>query len=391
MLKKFLIFSLLLFSSAFGREISAPVFWPSSSHVNSAGLKTLVKPDKGLSLYGPFNMHSSFARDYHFTSNTPVIGDNSIFILGPKGNLYSYKLRDPSALNWHINFGENNASEISDGGGMYLKGSHLAVTYGSNEIVLLESKTGKILWRFELTSISKSAPYILGKNVYVKTVDNKVYCFNLEKGEVNWIYEGIPENINILRSASIVSYKDMVIVPCSAEQILFLKADSGELSLNLSLEQNQYSPVSKKVYAFQIHKTTAFISLTQGFLYAFDLETGAMKWQRDDILEGNVPWIDSSDLYVINNDAVLMKLSASDGKTQWHKALQQGRGQLTSPVVFDKKIFIASSNGVLSSFTLFKGGSIRDYKVVPSVFAPLAPTTIGMFMLTKNGRLLFLS
>ncbi|MGZ3305979.1 MAG: PQQ-binding-like beta-propeller repeat protein, partial [Asticcacaulis sp.] len=96
--------------------------------------------------------------------------------------------------------------KIAFGGGLAVSDGKLYVTSGYRFVEAMDAATGKEIWQKPVDTPLHSPPTVGDGLVYVSDVDNQIFAFDQNTGEMSWTYQAIAEPARILKtSAPIVS------------------------------------------------------------------------------------------------------------------------------------------------------------------------------------------
>jgi outer membrane protein assembly factor BamB len=167
--------------------------------------------------------------------------------------------------------------------------------------------TGAVKWRARTNGRIRGTPAVLDGRVFIGAFDGRVYAFDLQTGGPLWRYE--------TQGATLKS------------------ADYG-----FDRRSIQSSP--------SVAGGVVFIGARDGFLYALDAATGALRWRNNH----EVSWVNSSPavvdgaVYVGSSDAHFVQaLDATTGKERW-KAKTIGAAW-SSPAVTERYVYWGDGSG----------------------------------------------
>ena len=250
---------------------------------------------------------------------SPIIKDNKIFTLDTSGELMAYDLIAEKNI-WKSQIFKKKilknyrAPKIG-----YLNGKIFAVA-GTNKVVAASEIDGKVLWSRDISSIPVSAPVAEKNMVYVATNDNKIYAFDTETGELQWLQSGILRNTAIFGAADPVIYKDTLIVSYSSGEIYALNKKTGEAlwsqNLNLSRATNSDFYLNDIDATPTVKDDVVYAIGNGGVMMAVNVKNGNYLWKKE--LAGIVDfWLAGDFLFVINNDNKLLAMSKKTGGIKW--------------------------------------------------------------------------
>ncbi|MCM5662804.1 outer membrane protein assembly factor BamB family protein [Galbibacter mesophilus] len=141
-------------------------------------------------------------------SPSPASYEENI-IVGTYNDLFSYK-KSNGNRNWiYRSSGSFQSSPFVNDGKVYIG---VSKTIGG-ELVCLNADTGKLIWQFELGSVTTTSPVVYNNIVYMGDWSNKVYAINADTGVLEWT---INTDESVMQSFTIViGNGDNVIYPSS--------------------------------------------------------------------------------------------------------------------------------------------------------------------------------
>jgi outer membrane protein assembly factor BamB len=336
-------------------------------------------------------------RPYYLTT-TPVVADDIIYIMNGIGNVFAYKKDDLSKPLWVKHLAPSDEKEEIIGGGLAYSDGVVFATSGHKDIVALKGDNGKELWRHALNNITRAAPIVQENKLFAVTIDNKLYALDKHEGNLLWVHEGASETIGIFGAASIAADNGIIVTPHSSGQLHGLSMDSGEeiWSVNLS-----YNRTSMAGFSFPdidvtpvIRNGVVYVAGNMGLLYAIDLSSGILKWQRE--IKGiKSIWVAGDFLYTVNASNELICIYNIDGRLKWIKQLDQYKNQkknkghisYAGPVLAGENLIMISNAGKLLFISPYDG-KITTERNAPSKIN-LLPVIVNesLYLLSNSGNL----
>ncbi|MGE4011258.1 MAG: PQQ-binding-like beta-propeller repeat protein, partial [Alphaproteobacteria bacterium] len=145
----------------------------------------------------------------------PVLGDGLIFTMDAAARVRAFSADAGSQL-WSVevlqksstifssinplNWGSSEGGEL--GGGVAYADGLVVVTTGQGDVLALDAKSGKEVWRTPAAAPFRAAPTVANGRIFAVTVENELIVFDLKKGEKLWSFAGTPETTTILGGAS---------------------------------------------------------------------------------------------------------------------------------------------------------------------------------------------
>lgn len=254
----------------------------------------------------------------------PIIIDNHIFILNTSGiissyDIYSWKKVWSKKLESH---GPFTNKSFSKGSVVYNDGK-LYIAYGSRYVIVLNAEDGTEVFRKQFVDIVKSAPLIHDNKMIVLTINNQLYCMNLEDRSFAWIpYQAIQPRLcnNWAITAPLIYNNQQVVAAFSPEEIVSLDIQNGtrlwSYDLNreylFSLEKVHLSTITSQPI---IHNDTLYAA-SDTVLAAYNLAPQQLKWRKHIDSIDNMNLIGNT-IFVSTHDSRLIAINADSGKIVW--------------------------------------------------------------------------
>ncbi len=288
---------------------------------------------------------------------SPVYKDDKFFMLDTAGVLRAYNLKSDKTL-WKTRIFPRKFLKNYQTPRISLFDDKIFAIAGTNKIAAVDANDGKIIWLKDIASIPVSTPVSDGNFVYVSTSDNKLYAFNSQTGELQWIQLGISRPTAIFGSADPVIYNDMVIASYSSGEIYAVNKKTGEPLWSEYLGVNR--AVSSDFYLNDIDATplikdgVVYAIGNGGLMMALNAKKGDYIWKKE--IAGIVNfWLAGDYLFVINNDNKLLAVNKKTGGIKWISQLPNllKEKKLETKIIYSGivvaggKLLISSSNGSL--------------------------------------------
>jgi len=254
----------------------------------------------------------------HFVFS-PVIKDGKVFILDTSGALLAKDLASDKKI-WSKRIFARKILKNYKAPRLGSCQNKLIATAGVNKVAAVNEADGEIIWSKEISSITISNPVCDEKFVYIASNDNKLYAFDLESGELNWVQSGINRSTTIFGAADPVLWKDFVIVSYSSGEIYGVKKSNGQAMWSQDL--NFSKAVNSDFYLNDIDATPfvkdgmVYAIGNGGLMMAIEVKNGNFLWRKR--IAGIVDFWGAGDfLFVINNDDKLLAISKKTGGIKW--------------------------------------------------------------------------
>ena len=297
------------------------------------------------------------------------------------------------------------------GGGLALSSDgKLYVTSGYRLLTALDAATGKTVWEKQIDTQLHSAPTVDDKYVYATDVDNQIFAFKKDDGDMDWTYQAIAEPARILKTSSPVVAGDTVYAPFSSGELVALNSQTGAAQWDQVLAQatrtNALSEIRDISGRPVLYNGTIFAASHSGVFQAMNAKTGEPTWtvQADSI---NTPWVAGDVVFLVSLQGELICVSRESGQIYWLKDLNSnlpknqatkkgmfGMGkpkpaavQWTGPFMASGRLVVVNSLGEAMALDPKTGNTQQTLNLgAPAYIAPIA---VGdkLFVVLDDGKL----
>jgi outer membrane protein assembly factor BamB len=238
------------------------------------------------------------------------------------------------------------------------------VVYGSADGSLrsVDRRSGVERWRVQTGGRIEATPAVARSTVYVGSTDGIFYAADAETGRVKWTYATTGSgqhskdchfDCHSIRSSPAVS--ENVVVFGARDGFLYaLDADTGALRWRVDHQTAWInpSPAIRDGMAFDGTSVNQMIE-------AIDIRSGAVAWQfKGDGLMFASPALSGSVLYETDFAGTLFALDAGSGHQLW-KYRNTGSIMSASPVVAGDRLYVGSDDGSVYALNLTAGPALQ--------------------------------
>jgi outer membrane protein assembly factor BamB len=294
---------------------------------------------------------------------------------------------------WSVNPTPDNEDDGHISGGLGFEGGRVFVTTGFAEVIALDAKSGKILWRRSLDGPMRAAPTARGGRVFVITLDNKLYALNAQTGETLWTYTGTPEVATLLGEASPAVDNGVVVAPFSSGDLVALRVESGRVlwtdSLTSVRRTDTISALSQIRGRPIIDRGRVYAIGHSDTMVAVDLRNGRRIW--DKAIGGiESPWI--------AGDWDLLCLSRNTGRVFWVRSLPRYQDEeakkdpiiWTGPILASDRLIVAGSQGEALAVSPYTGKILGRQELPDGVSVAPIVANETVYVLTNDAELVAL-
>lgn len=369
--------------------------WPQSGGIPShyiphLALNDSIKVSHQVSIKSGF----SLSQDIHLLSG-PIIVGKDVYVLNGRGEIQALKIDGRSELITSI---IPEGATYQMGGGLSFNQGILFVGSPNAEVLALDPKEKKILWRTKTTSPIRSAPTVSKGKVFAININNELIALDAKSGQQLWRHQGISETAGILGSASPCIDGDTVIVPYSSGEIYALHAENGHLLWSHNLASLQHIDSVSAIPHIRAHPViagnTVYLISQNGQISTVDLISGQVKWTRQ-IGGVQSPIIAGDHLFLIASSGHLICMTQESGLIKWVTSLprfenpedHKGRLVWSGPLLAGGKLYITGSNGYLHVFDPETGKEAEKIPLGSKAYLPPIVVDQTMYVLSADGNL----
>jgi outer membrane protein assembly factor BamB len=346
----------------------------------------------------------------------PVVAGGRIFVLDSAAHVFAFDAGSGSPL-WDRSItpegkdesylfgllGNNGQVDPSKGfgGGVAFDDGKLFVTSGFGDVIALDARSGKVLWKQSLGVPIVNAPTANGGRVFVSTQENHLYALAQADGRRLWDHQGISESAGILESTSAAVSGEYVMAPYSSGEIYALRVQNGRPAWNDMLTHSGVATALSELDDIAgrpvVDRDVVYAISHSGIMAAIGINTGERLWSRD-IGGIQTPWAAGDYVYVLTTDEQLICLTRKEGKVKWIHQLQrwddpeQHKGAIVwaGPVLVSDRLVVVSSRGVAAAVSPYTGELLGKMEIPSGTYISPVVANGTMYLYTSNAELVAL-
>lgn len=351
---------------------------------------------------------------------SPVVAAGMVFVLDAKARVYAFSAADGQER-WHISvappgeedwahfltfgiFGKDSRIDPSKGagGGIAFDNGRIFATSGFGDVVALDAKTGKEIWRTSFGVPIANAPVINGGRVFVSSIDNHMHALAETNGRELWDHNGISESAGIMVSTSAAVMGEFVLAPYSSGEVYALRVQNGRPAWNDMLTRSHgvtaLSEIDDIAGRPVVDRGLVFAISHSGVMAAIQLESGDRQWSRD--LGGiQTPWVAGDYVYIITLDSQIVCLTRKEGKVKWIHQLPRwvNPEDTTSdpvvwsgPVLVSDRLIAVSSDGHAEAISPYTGKLLSRMEIPDKAYIAPVVANDTLYILTNDASLVAL-
>ena len=348
----------------------------------------------------------------------PVVAGGRIFVIDSAAHVYAFDAktgnplwdksiapveRDISWLNaWGL-FGAGNKIDPTKGfgGGVAVDDGKLFATSGFGEVIAMDARSGKVLWKQDLAVPIVNAPTANGGRVFVSSYDNHFFAMAESDGRRLWDHQGISESAAILESTSAAVAGEYVMAPYSSGEIYALRVLNGRPAWNDMLTHSGVATALSELDDIAgrpvVDRDVVFAISHSGIMAAISVNTGDRLWSRD-IGGIQTPWAAGDYVYVLTTDEQVICLTRKEGKVKWIHQLQRwedtegkhGPIVWAGPVLVSDRLIAVSSTGVAAALSPYTGQLIGRMEIPAGTYIAPVVANSTLYLYTAEAQLVAL-
>ncbi len=320
---------------------------------------------RALSLSWSKDVGAGSGDDARITS-APVAAGGLIFVMDADATVSALDLSS-GAEKWSVDVSpEGEDGDEGFGGGIALGQNIIVVTTGFGEVLGLSPASGEILWRQALGAPIRSAPAVSGQTAVVVTRDNSAFGINVSDGTVIWRLQGVLAGAGFLGGASPAIAGPLAVLPFTSGELVGASVNTGRRAWSAILSGGRRglarSAISDITGDPVIAGPIVVAANQSGRIVAIDGRSGSRIWTRSIGAVGPI-WAAGETIYIMADDAKLMRLSLVTGDTLFSTQLAEYEDPedredpiaYSGPVLVGGQVLVSSSDGELISFDPLTG------------------------------------
>ncbi|MES2719761.1 MAG: outer membrane protein assembly factor BamB [Pseudomonadota bacterium] len=281
----------------------------------------------------------------------PGVQAPAIYVASRDGVLKSIG-RASGSLRWKV--------KLSDGvtGGVAVDDDLLIVGTDQSDLLAINNKNGKPVWRAALGSALLSTPRLNAKEVVVQTLDGRVQVFERATGKRRWQFDTPVPPLSLRGNAAPVISNDKVYAVSGQGDLYQLDLASGLPIWQTRVTNSRGRGEIERLMDIDgdlvlDSNGTLYTAGFQSQLTATDTQQVRRRWQLNVSTTESVA-VDNAQVYAVDVDGTLAAINKITGALVWKQETLKGR-KLLAPVIWRGLVVIGDSEGYLHVFSPLDG------------------------------------
>ena len=258
----------------------------------------------------------------------PVSDGKLIYTLDGEAKVMAFDVNTGNTV-WSVDLNPKlKRDKEGFGGGLALSGDgKLYVTSGYRFIDALDAATGAQVWEKQTDTQFHAAPTIAGDYVIASDVDNQIFAFRRDTGDMDWTYQAIAEPARLLKTSAPIVSGNTIYAPFSSGELVAIDATTGNPVWDQVLAQSTRTNALSEIRDISgrpvLDTGVVFAASHSGVFQAMDAKTGDPKWQiqADSV---NSPWVAGDVVFLVSLQGELLCVSRETGGIYWMQDLNAG-------------------------------------------------------------------
>lgn len=328
----------------------------------------------------------------------PIIADGVVYTMDAEAVVTAFDARSGNER-WDREVAPRNEDDGSFlGGGLAYDSGRLFATGGFAQVVALDAKTGRPIWRVPVEAPIRAAPAINGGRVFVTTVENQVIALAADDGRQLWTYSGASTATILMGAATPAVDGGVVIAPFTNGEVVALRVDNGALLWTETVVAVRRTEAAASLPAITarpvIDRGRVFVVGHSGLLVSIDLRTGQRAWESP-VSGVYGPWIAGDFLYTVTIDGEAVCLDVRSGRIIWVTQLprfedeedKEGRIVWAGPIVASDRVIVVGSNEQALSLSPYTGTVLGRLELDAPATLPPVIAQNTLYLLNDDGDL----
>lgn len=328
----------------------------------------------------------------------PIIAEGHVFTMDAKAVVRAFQITNGKEVWERETPPEDEDGGSFLGGGLAYDDGKIIATGGFAQVVALDAKSGRILWRTPVDTPIRAAPTTNGGRVFITTIENQVVALALSDGRQLWTYSGASTSTILMGAAAPAVDGGVVIAPFTNGEVVALRVDNGAVLWNetvVAVRRTEAAASLPDISARAvIDRGRVYVVGHSGLLVAIDLRTGQRAWEAP-ISGVYGPWIVGDFLYTITIDSEAACIDVRSGRIIWVTQLprfedeedKEGRIVWAGPVVASDRVIVVGSNEQALSLSPYTGAVLGRLDLDAPATLPPVIAQSTLYLLNDDGDL----
>lgn len=267
---------------------------------------------------------------------------------------------------------------------------YLLVGTDASKVVAIDQNTGNVLWQTSLTGDALAKPLLAQNKAIVKTIDGNLYAFDLKTGNKLWLStHGSPNLVLKASSSPVIVNNKMILVGYSDGKMDAVDIQTGQLIWQKNIAFASGASDLERLVDIDadpiVQGDRILLATYQGYIGALSLINGEFIWRKPASTYTNIVTQGNS-LYMTDSNDVVWSLNKQTGLVNWKQVKLKARG-LTEPSVVGEKLVIGDKTGMLHILSTQTGEFVERKQLGGEITIPPTVSGKNIYVMSSNGKL----
>ncbi len=316
----------------------------------------------------------------HRLTTTPIVAQGRVYTIDTDSTVSAFDSKTGARL-WRTDLTPRGADDAHIAGGLAYNNGRIFAGTGYAQVLALNAKTGKIIWRKTVSAPIHSAPSVRGGRVFAISLDNKLHTLAASDGRLLWSHSGAEELAVLLGGASPAVDNGVVVAPFSSGELVALKVENGRQLWMDSLVSRRRTDATAALADIRanpiIDRGRVFALSNSGLMVSINLRTGRRVWEKN--IGGDESfWVAGNYLFTLTGNEELAAMERDTGRVIWVRTLprwddpkdRSGPIIWTGPLLVSNRLIVAGSSGRALAISPYTGKIIGSEEMPGGVSVP---------------------
>jgi outer membrane protein assembly factor BamB len=310
----------------------------------------------------------------------PAVTGNVVYAAGASGQITGFDAASGSQV-MRVEVGQRITGGVG-GGGMVAAGT------GKGEVVAFD-RSGKPLWKAQLSGEVLAPPVVQGDLVVVRAGDGRIFALDAASGKRRWIYQRATPALSVRSHAGVVVERGAVFAGFAGGRLAAIALATGNVGwegvVALPRGATELERVADVTSLPVLDERQVCAVAMQGRVACFDAARGTTIWARDLSSFAGMD-IDNRYLYVTDDKNAVIALDKTSGASIWKQDKLAGRG-VSAPLAFGRYVVVGDYQGYVHFLSRDDGSFAARIATDGSAIGvpPAELTSSSLVVQTRNG------
>ena len=323
---------------------------------------------------------------------SPIVINNNILLTDDTGTIF-YISRS-GELHWKKNIYKKINKKISKNLSLSVYKNKIYIADNIGFIYSIDLNTSKLIWIKNHGIPIKSKIKVFDNKIFVINQDNRIICFETEKGSKIWDVRSVSSFIKSqgYLALAITKEGDLLTINSSGDLTKF-EINYGRIYWSLNVTSSLFAH-DKDFFESSdvVLDDDKIIFSTISSIFSYDLTNGYLNWKVD-LNSTNTPIIVKDNIFLVSNSGYFINLNRSSGEIVWSTNIlkilkrKKQKTEVTGFILGSGKVYATTLNGYLIVCSASSGKVESFKKIGNSIVADPIISDGSLYILTENSKL----